>query len=260
MLIQISPVKQADASAGCRSLSIADVARQRLPLAQHQRARLAAQIDAITCSQPWSEVAAAAAEMAGLSPEQPALAMQLRSRGIYPPRADAGPGGVLRRGTVRMKRCHVCGRIVPPNNLATHRLARVCDDCRIEPPADLDASHGEPEPARTPGVRSRTLMKDVIDDEHQPATARQRLFELGLTDVQITAVALLHAGYSSRRVAEMLRCSQTYICKLLNSANRKLRRSGLSLPSIGHSTPHQRTCSVDPVKLDAMGGRSAADL
>ena len=224
----------------------------RPPLPAFARARLRAKVAAVTCSEPWTETAAESAEKHGINPNVKSVLAQLWARGIYPPKPDPGPNSLPRVGAVRMKRCDGCGRIVPPNNLASHRLVRLCDDCRIEPDADPNEKPGS---ARAPGAHLRTLVEGAVNGEFNREEAREKLAQIGLTDPEVMALALTHAGYSTRRVGEMGRWSQSYVRKLLKSAAKKLHRSGLGVPEGSKAEPSHRDFRVDPVKLDAMTPR-----
>jgi hypothetical protein len=224
----------------------------RAPLAAFARARLRAKVAMVTCSETWTETAAEAAEKSGIDPDTTNVSAQLCARGIYPPKPDAGPALLARVGAVRMKRCDGCGRITPPNNVASYRLVRLCDDCRIEPDADLDESAGG---ARAPGAQLRTLVEGAVNGEFNREAARDKLAQIGLTDAEVMALAMTHAGYSTRRVAEMGRWSQSYVRKLLKSAAKKLQRSGLAVPKGSSAEVSHRDFRVDPVKLDAMTPR-----
>jgi hypothetical protein len=232
---------------------------QRPTLAPFQRARLRAKIATITCSDPWTELATTAAESHGIHAHIESIPSQLALRGIYPPKPDPGPDRLPRVGAVRMRRCDGCGRIVPPNNVASFKLVRLCDDCRIEPETDPDIAADRPDSirdsARAPGAQFGTLMEGPIADDTQRDAVRDQLNQLGLTDPEIMAMALTHAGYSTRRVADLGRWSQTYVRKLLNSAARKLRRSGLAVPKAPDHGTTSRTVNMDPVKLDCMSDR-----
>ena len=228
------------------------ISQRGRPLAAFERERLRAKVGAIACSEPWAELIAAAAERQGIDPNIANMARALADRGIYPPRADLGPDRRRRRGAVRMCRCDACGRIVPPIALAEHRMVRICDDCRFQPEVDLD----EPAEARAPGAHPHLLMEGPDTANMTPSTTRQQLLRLGLNEAEVMALAFTHAGYSTRRVAEFGRWSQTYVRKLLASAGRKLQRSGLNAPKPPTSEPLGRSRFVDPVKLDAMSTRA----
>jgi len=227
-------------------------ARPKLPA--FQRARLRAKIAAVTCSEPWTELAAAAAETQGVDPSIANVARQIAARGIYPPPSEPGPRSRPRIGAVRMRRCDACGRMVPPNNMASFKLIRLCDDCRIEPDADLDETAQKPTCARTPGVQFSILIEGVTNQEVKRNDARRQLNQIGLTDPEITAMALICTGCSTRRIADMSQWSQTYVCKLLASAARKLQRSGLRVPKAPEPEAH-RPSFVDPVTLDDLSDR-----
>ncbi len=233
----------------------AAVRRQPSPLPAFQIARLRARIGAVTCSEPWSETAMSHAQKQGVNPANENIARQLADRGIYPPPVDAGPNQRLRRGAVRMRRCDACGRIVPPNNVAEHLLVRLCDDCRIEPATDLDESANESQIARAPGAQSRLWVEGLTDADANRNTARQTLMQMGLTEPEVMALSLMHAGYSTRRIADLGRWSQTYVRKLLQSAGKKLRRSGLKVPQ-PERQKLPRCRPVDPTKLAATASAS----
>jgi hypothetical protein len=218
----------------------------RPPLPAFGRARLRAKVAAVACSEPWTDAATESAERNGIDPNMANVRAQLFARGIYPPKPDAGPNGLPRLGAVRMKRCDGCGRIVPPNSVASYRLVRLCDDCRIEPDADLDDNEGG---AQAPGAQLGVLIEGAIEDANREA-ARAKLNEIGLSDPEIMAMALTHAGYSTRRVAELGRWSQAYVRKLLRSAADNLRRSGLAAPKARAAQKSGRARFVDPDMLD----------
>jgi hypothetical protein len=145
---------------------------------------------------------------------------------------------------------------VPPNNVASFKIVRLCDDCRIEPDADPDEIADRPDGgrdlARAPGAQLDILMEGPITDDANRDAARRQLNQMGLTDPEIMAMSLTHAGYSTRRVADLGRWSQTYVRKLLSSAAKKLRRSGVAVPKAPAPESMPRSCTVDPQKLDCM--------
>jgi hypothetical protein len=232
----------------------------RPPLPEFQRARLRAKVAAVTCSEPWTELAAASAEVHAIDPNLNNVEAQLKDRGIYPPRPELGPDRWPRRGAVRMRRCDACGRTVPPNNLACHRLIRLCDDCRIEPDIDPDEAAEMADFARAPGAQLCTLVEGYVSRDATPQSARQQLQQLGLTDPQITAMALTQAGYSSRHVAQLCRWSRSHVRKLLNAATNTLRRSGLEVPKTSNPGTNLRSRSVDAMKLDGMTMNVSDDI
>lgn len=95
-------------------------------------------------------------------------------------------------------------------------------------------------------------MEGFIDADAKRNQAHEQLHQLGLTEPEITAMAFTYAGYSTRRVAELGRWSQTYVRKLLNSAAKKLRRSGLMVPRPSNDGTNHQPLNVDPLKLDFM--------
>jgi hypothetical protein len=230
-------------------------------LAAFQKARLRARVSMVTCSEPWTEVAVERAEAQAIDPMIANVERQLADRGIYPPRPDLGPNRLPRAGAVLMRRCDGCGRVVPPNNVASYRLVQLCDDCRIEPDVDrndaADQPANRPHGARAPGAQFGTLMEGIVDAGANRKEAREQLIQIGLTEAEIMAMSFTHAGYSTRRVAELGRWSQTYVRKLLKSAASKLRRSGLVVPQPRNVEVSCRSRSVDPVKLDGMTQRLA---
>jgi hypothetical protein len=230
---------------------------RRVPLRNLQRQRLREKVAALTCSTPWAEDAAAKAEQQGVDPNSAQMARQLAERGIYPPRPELGPLQLPRRRPVRMRRCDACGRLVPPNNLASNRFVRVCDDCRIQPEVDLDEIPANPQGARAPGAQLCTLVEGNTDADENRRLARRHFREMGLTDAEVMALSFTYAGYSTRGVAELGRWSQTYVRKLLQSAGRKLRRCGLQVPRSQQAiaAANARPTCVDPLKLDAMSTR-----
>jgi hypothetical protein len=219
-----------------------------------QQARLRAKIAALTCSEPWTDLATESAQAQGIVPNIANVASQLALRGIYPPKPDLGPHHLPRIGAVRMRRCDGCGRIVPPNNLASYKLVRLCDDCRIEPETDLDETVEKPTGARAPGARFGILIEGLTDDDTKRQEARKQLNQIGLTDPEIMAMSFTHAGYSTRRIADFGRWSQTYVRKLLYSAATKLHRSGLAVPQAPAAATN-RPRFLDPVDLDDMSHR-----
>ena len=135
-----------------------------------------------------------------------------------------------RIGAVRMRRCHACARIVPPNNLASYKLVRLCDDCRIQPDVHPDEIDQKPTCARAPGAHLRQWIEGVTYEKPHLGNPRKRLMQIGLTDSEITAMALVFAGYSTRRVGNIGHWSQAYVRKLFKFATNKLQRSGLPVP------------------------------
>jgi hypothetical protein len=230
---------------------------KRRPMAPFLRGRLRAKVAIVTCSEPWTEHAAAKAEAQGIDPKIANVARQLADCGIYPPPMDLGPDRLPRTGAVLMRRCDGCGRVVPPNNVASYRLVRLCDDCRIEPEVDPDHAADQAHVARAPGAHLCTLMKGVVDDDANRRRAREQLTQIGMTEPEIMAMSFTHAGYSTRRVADLGRWSQSYVRKLLKSAANKLRRSGLALPKPRVADQTSRTRNLNPVKLDGMTERLA---
>ncbi|MBV8782293.1 MAG: hypothetical protein JO353_12930 [Phycisphaerae bacterium] len=223
------------------------------PMTDLQRRRLASRIASIACSSRWADVAIAAAERNRIDPANAKFDRQLADRGIYPPPADPGRDDLPRRHPVRMRRCNACGRIIPPNNMAYHRLIRVCDDCRIEP-TDAD----DDKMARTPGVQFDTLVEGYGDKQTPEQTARQKLASLGLTNQEICILAFMIEGYSTRRIAGFVHRSQTFVLKVRNSALSKLRRSGLKMPARREpnaEVPLPRVWNVDPAKLESFTDR-----
>ena len=228
--------------------------RAQPPLNSLQRSRLLARIAAITCSSAWTSAVFSAAEAAVLDPTLISVAKALRDRGMYPPPIDAGQRDLPRRHPVRMRRCGACGRYVPPNNLAEHKLIRVCDDCRIEPDSVEEALE-KASGARTPGVQFRVLVEGAVAGATARQAARKKLNEFGLTDQEITVLAFLIEGYSTRRIARFIERSQTFVLKIRRTAEQKVRRSGCSATLDYRTThlPEQRARAVDPLKLDAIG-------
>jgi hypothetical protein len=224
----------------------------RQPLPAYARDRLRAKVSAVTCSESWAEVAAQAAEVHSIDPNIANIAPQLADRGIYPPRAELGPDCRPRHNAVRMRRCDACGRIVPPNNLASHQLIQLCDDCRIQPEVDPDRSADIVDDGRHPQAQLRTLVAGCVSQDANVATAREQLQRIGLTDHEITVLAFTYAGYSSRALAQLCNWSRPFVRRRIESASRKLRSAGLVVPKAPQTISMGRMQRIDPHKLNAM--------
>lgn len=155
---------------------------------------------------------------------------------IYPPPPDIVPGRP--RHVVRMKRCNLCGKKVPPQYTATLNLhgifVRICADCAIQP--SLRSAQETLSVERL--LRERAVYKE--------------LKSIKLNDAEIAAMALWWEGCTQRQIGHWLEKSQSFIRLLLKSGMDKVRRAGLALPPRPEAPTGRRTVRTDPAILDQL--------